>query len=109
MLANIAAWGAHMTPAFANQNIAPQEKRRDAFVDIDEFEHAITVLRIVKATRMAARTNAAAEKRIAEMVDRMRNAGETNNSSLLVGIAEALEDWLINWVLRPENHIHTHL
>jgi hypothetical protein len=57
----------------------------------DEIRHAIAVLRLVER---AVRADASSE-RIAEIVRGLRHAAEINNSALLTGVAEALEDWLI--------------
>lgn len=57
----------------------------------NELRHAIAVLRLLERAVI----NGEKVDRIAEIVEGLRHAGALNHSALLVGIAEALEDWLI--------------
>jgi hypothetical protein len=57
----------------------------------DEIQHAIDVLRLVQG----AVNDGESHERITEIVEGLRHTGAKNRSGLLIGIAEALDDWLI--------------
>lgn len=72
----------------------------DSCVVVDEFEEAIEALRLARKLKRAARHSAMSANKIGAAASRIRNAGKEIQSPLLVGVAEALEDWLIGWA-RP--------
>jgi len=76
-------------------HLATISASRDAYVVLDEFERAIVALRLAKRLQMAARNNVEAANRLGDVASRLRASGEQMQSPLLVGVAEALEDWLI--------------
>ena len=62
---------------------------------VDEFGLAITALECARNLKQRARLSSKSIELIAELAGTLRDVGESQKSPFLLGIAEALDDWLI--------------